>query len=215
MRRDVCDAAFDDLQEGLLNAFTGNVARDGSVWTLPRDLVDLVDIDDALLGPGDVEFCGVDEMEEDILHVFPDVSSLGHRRGVGDGKWYVEDVCESLREQGLAGACRPHQENVCLLKLHVGRRQEVGSDAFVVVVHRHAENLLWSLLADDVLIQLLVYPLGRDALGKNFRIARLTSGGRVLLDDDLPAQGDAFIADEDSVRPCEYSLHLRPRLAAE
>ena len=203
MGRNICDAAFDDLQEGLLNAFAGDVARDGAIWTLARNLVDFVDVDDSLLGPGDIGVCGMNEMQENIFHVFPNVSGLGYRRGVCNGKGYVEDVGEGLREEGLAGACRPHQENVCLLKFDIRRRQEVGSDALVMVVHRHTQNLLWSFLANDVLVELSVYPLWGNALGKNVRIARLLGRRWGILDDDLPAQGDALIADGHSVRPCE------------
>ncbi len=48
LRRNVRDRAFDDLQERLLHALTGDVASDRRVLALARDLVDLVDVDDAL-----------------------------------------------------------------------------------------------------------------------------------------------------------------------
>src|SRR5213592_2712540 len=51
LRRHVRDRAFDQLQERLLYALTGHVARDGGAVALPADLVDLVDIDDAALRP--------------------------------------------------------------------------------------------------------------------------------------------------------------------
>ena len=47
---DVGHGALDDLQERLLHAFAAHVARDGRVVALARDLVDLVDVDDAALG---------------------------------------------------------------------------------------------------------------------------------------------------------------------
>src|SRR6185295_18143035 len=48
------DCAFHDLQEGLLHALARHVAGDRGVVRLAADLVDLVDVDDAALGPLDV-----------------------------------------------------------------------------------------------------------------------------------------------------------------
>ena len=61
LRRDVGDGAFDDLEEGLLDALTGDVAGDGDVAGGFADLVDLVDVDDARLSAGDVVVGGLDE----------------------------------------------------------------------------------------------------------------------------------------------------------
>ena len=59
--RNVCCGALDDLQERLLHTFTRNVACDRWVIALARDLVDLVNIDDAPLRPLNVEIGGLDE----------------------------------------------------------------------------------------------------------------------------------------------------------
>ncbi len=50
MRRDVGDGAFEDLEQRLLHALAGDVAGDGGVLALARDLVDLVYVYDAALG---------------------------------------------------------------------------------------------------------------------------------------------------------------------
>ena len=50
LRRNVGDGAFENLQQRLLHAFAGDIASDRRVFVLLRNLVDLVDIDDALLG---------------------------------------------------------------------------------------------------------------------------------------------------------------------
>ena len=54
LRRNVGDRAFEYLQQRLLHAFTGNVASDRRVLVLAANLVDFVDIDDALLRAFDV-----------------------------------------------------------------------------------------------------------------------------------------------------------------
>ena len=46
LRRNVANGAFQNFQQRLLHAFAGNVARDGNVFRLARDLVDFVDVND-------------------------------------------------------------------------------------------------------------------------------------------------------------------------
>ena len=52
--RDISDRALKDLEQGLLDALARNVAGDRRVVVLAADLIDLVDVDDALLGKLDV-----------------------------------------------------------------------------------------------------------------------------------------------------------------
>ena len=104
LRRDARDRALQDLEQRLLHALTRDVARDGRVVRLARDLVDLVDVDDARLGALDVEVGRLDELEQDVLDVLPDVAGLGERRGVGDGERDVEDARQRLGEECLAAA---------------------------------------------------------------------------------------------------------------
>src|SRR4029078_1741274 len=49
LRRNAGDGALDDLEQRLLHAFARDIARDRRVVALARDLVDLVDVDDAAL----------------------------------------------------------------------------------------------------------------------------------------------------------------------
>src|SRR5690606_28693063 len=67
LRRDGGGGALDDFQQRLLDALAGDVAGDRRVLALAGDLVDLVDVDDALLGLLDVEVGGLDELEQDVL----------------------------------------------------------------------------------------------------------------------------------------------------
>src|SRR5205823_2811779 len=54
LRRHVANGAFQNFQQRLLHAFPRNVAGDRNVFRLARDLVDLIDINDAHLGPFDI-----------------------------------------------------------------------------------------------------------------------------------------------------------------
>src|SRR5699024_4632898 len=55
LRRHVGHSALHDLQQGLLYTLTGDIPGDGSVFALAGDLVNLIHIDDAVLGPLHVE----------------------------------------------------------------------------------------------------------------------------------------------------------------
>ena len=103
LRRHVGDGALDDLEQRLLHALAGDVAGDRWVVALARDLVDLVDVDDAALGALDVEVGGLDQVEQDVLHVLADVAGLGERGGVGDGEGHIEDLGQRLRQ---VASCR-------------------------------------------------------------------------------------------------------------
>ena len=103
LRRHRGGRALEDLQQRLLHALAGHVARDRRVVGLAGDLVDLVDVDDPGLGLLDVEVGGLDQLQEDVLDVLADVAGLGQRRGVGDRERDVEDLA---RASGRAASCR-------------------------------------------------------------------------------------------------------------
>ena len=90
LRRHVGDGAFENLQQRLLHAFAADIAGDGRVFVLLGDLVDFVDIDDALLGLLHVAVGGLQKLEDDIFHVFADIACFGERGGVNDGERHIE-----------------------------------------------------------------------------------------------------------------------------
>src|SRR6478736_6076141 len=207
--------ALQHLEQGLLDALAGDVARDRGVLRLAGHLVDLVDVDDARLGLLHVVVGGLDELEEDVLDVLPDVAGLGQRRRVRDREGDVEHPGEGLREVGLATTRRTDHQDVGLGDLdHVVLRLaadglEAGLDALVVVVDRDGEGLLGVLLADHVGVEELE-DLPR--LGQLLE-ADLGTLGQLLL-DDLVAQLDALIADVD-VGASDELLDLLLALSAE
>ena len=74
LRRHRGGGALDDLQQRLLHALAGDVARDRGVLRLAGHLVDLVDVDDPGLGLLDVVVGGLDQLEQDVLDVLADVA---------------------------------------------------------------------------------------------------------------------------------------------
>src|SRR5712664_1489170 len=189
--RHVGHRALEDLEQGLLHALAGDVAGDRRVLRLPRDLVDLVDVDDAPLGALHVIVRRLQQTQNNILDVLAHVAGLGQCRRVGDGEGHVEHLGEGLGEEGLAGAGGPDEEDVGLLQLHLPRFG-AGLDALVVVVDRDREDLLGPLLAHHVLVE-HVLDLGR--LGEAPQLPALLL--LPLLRDDVVAELDALVADVD------------------
>ena len=208
LRRHRGDRALEDLQQRLLDALAGHVARDRRVVRLARDLVDLVDVDDPGLGLLDVEVGRLDQLEQDVLDVLADVAGLGQRGRVGDRERDVEDPRERLRQVRLAAPRRAEQEDVRLLQLDVvvGRAH---LHALVVVVDGDGERALGGLLADHVLVQ------QRVDLGRAREVVEVeVRGSGELLVDDLVAEVDALVADVDPGAG-DQLLDLPLALAAE
>ena len=149
--RDGGHGAFQDLKQALLDAFSGNVSCNGDVFSLSGDLVDLIDVDDAFLGPADVPSGGVDQSEQDVLHVLPHVSRLGQGRGVRNGEGHVQKLCQGPGQAGLAGAGGTDQKDVALFDADVlsGRLK----DSLIVVVNGNGQCPLGLFLADHILVQ--------------------------------------------------------------
>src|SRR5581483_999818 len=208
LRRDRCRRALQDLEQRLLHALAGDVARDRGVLALPRDLVHLVDVDDAGLGLLDVVVGRLDELQQDVLDVLPDVAGLGERGRVGDREGDVQHLGEGLGEQRLAAPGGAEDQDVGLLQLDVS---VLGADldALVVVVDRDRKDLLGLLLADHVVVEESV-----DLLRLGQLLELEVGGFGELFLDDLVAEVDALVADVHAGAGDEL-LHLLLALPAE
>ncbi len=119
LRRNVGGRAFENLEQRLLHALAGNVAGDRRILALAGDLVDLVDIDDALLGSLDVVVGRLNQLEKNVLDVFADVAGFGQRGRIGHGQRHVENLGEGLRQIRLSRPGRTNEQDVGLLQLDV------------------------------------------------------------------------------------------------
>ena len=202
--------AFEDLEQRLLDTLAGDVAGDRRVFGLASDLVDLIDIDDPLLGTLDVEVGSLDQLEQDVLDVLTDIAGLGESGGVGDGERHVEQPGEGLGHERLARPGGPNQQDVRLLELDllVGGAL-AGAHPLVVVVDRDREDLLGVVLTDDVLGEEVVDLVRLWQLGER----DLLRGGQLLV-DDLVAEIDALVTDVYP-GPGDELLDLFLGLAAE
>ena len=209
LRGDVCHRALENLQQRLLHALARDVAGDGRVLALAGDFVDLVDIDDAVLGQLHVEICRLQQAQQDILDVVADIAGLGEGRRVGDGERHLQHAGERLGKEGLARAGRPDHKDVALLELHILPTAEV--DPLVVVVDRHGQGNFCLLLSDDVLIQ---HRLDLLRGGQLLRCLVALSLLVIAVVQNGHAQLDALVADAHT-RPLNHTVDLILPLAAE
>ena len=115
--------ALEDLEQRLLHAFSGDVARHGGVVpTLARDLVDLVDIDNAAARSVHIAVGRLNEPTQHRFHVVAHIASLGERRGVDDDKRHLHGLGQRLRQIGLADTGRTEQQDVGFGHLHIFER---------------------------------------------------------------------------------------------
>src|SRR5579859_658463 len=191
LRRNVGDGAFQNLQQRLLHALAGDVARDGGVLVLAADLVYFINVDNAGLGAAYVAVSRLQQLEDDVLYILAYVAGLGQGGGVNDGKGNIEHARQGLRQKRLAGSRGPNQQNVALGQLYFAVALAVHVNALIVVVDRHRQLFLGLLLADDVFVEeyLDFLRLGQ-VVGRGCRL-RL---GTVVFQDGV-ANGHALIAD--------------------
>jgi hypothetical protein len=187
--------ALDELQECLLHALARHVARDRGVIRLTRDLVDLVDVDDAGLGLLHIVVALLQELLNDVFHVLADVARLGQGGGIGDGERHVQQSSQGLGQQGLARTGGSDQEDVALGELHIVPRAHAfgaaGLQSLVVVVYGHRQHALGALLSDDVFIQDFL-----DFLGLRQFVAGALGALLEFFADDVVAQLHALVANE-------------------
>ena len=163
------------------------------ILVLAADLIDLIDIDDALLAPLHIPIGVLQQAEDDVLDIFADVSGFGERRGIDNGKRHVQNPRKRLRQQRLAGSRRADQQDVRLRKLDVAAALLVHLNPLVVVVDRYRELLLGGFLPDHVLVEVfLQFQRLRQLMGRAVRLIL------AVVFKDRIADGDAFIANVGS-----------------
>src|ERR1700730_5312759 len=155
LRRHIGNGAFENLAQRLQNALAADITGDGGVFVLLGHLVDLINIDYALLRLLYVAVGGLQELQDNVFHVLADVPGLSKRGGVNDGERHIEHARKSLRQQGLAGARGPDQKNVGLAELHLAGLL-VKKDALVVIINSDGQFLFRAVLADNVAVQELL-----------------------------------------------------------
>ena len=103
---------FEQFQHSLLYALAGYIAGDRWIVTLAGDLVDLIDIDDAVFGSFDIIVTYLQQTGQDTLHIFAYIARLGEYRSIHDRKRHIQKLSDGLSEQGFAGTCLADHDDV-------------------------------------------------------------------------------------------------------
>src|SRR6185295_15255176 len=185
-----------------------DIARNRWVLIFAANLVDFVDIYNALLRPLDIAIRSLQQFQDDVLDVFADVTGFRQGGGINNREGNTQHARQRLGQQRLAGSRRANQKDVCFLYLNVGTAA-AQLDALVMLINRDRQALLGFILSDHVLIQ-KVFDLSR--LGQ-----RRTSRYRfslLIVGNDLIADVNALITDIDGGAGNEF-LDFVLGLAAE
>ena len=93
--------SFDDLQKSLLDAFTGNVTRDGSVLSLTSDLVDLIDVDDAALCLLNISAGFLNQAKQNIFNIFTDITGFSQSCRINNCERHIKQTCQATSQMSL------------------------------------------------------------------------------------------------------------------
>jgi len=86
LRGNIGDGAFQDLKQCLLDALSADITGDGGIFALAGDLVDLINVDNAALGPGHIEIRSLQKAQQDVFHILANITGFGQGGGIRNGK---------------------------------------------------------------------------------------------------------------------------------
>ena len=195
------DRAFHQLQERLLHTFARDVTGDRRVLGLARDLVDFVDVNDTALRALHVIFGRLQKLQDDVLHVLANVTRFGESRRVRHCERHIQNAGKCLSQKRFTTTCRADQQYVRLCQFDLATLLGV-IETLVVIVNSHRQHALGHGLPDHVIIK-----HSTDVFGRRNTVCRFETGRFGLFADDVHAQLDTFIADENG-RPCNQLAHL-------
>ena len=136
LRRNIGKGALDNLQEGLLYAFSGNIPGNGRAVGLPGYLIYFIDIDDTTTGKLHVVICRLEEIEDDVFHILSNISCFCKCGGICNGKRHVQYLGQGLGEKGLAAPGGTDEHDIALLQLYLVHCH-VGFNTLVMIMDSH------------------------------------------------------------------------------
>ena len=140
-----------DLQQCLLYALAGNISCNRYILRLLCDLIDLINIDNAMLCPFNIVIGSLDQLQENVFHIFTYITCLRQRSGICNGKRHIDYPRQCLGKKGFSGTGRSQHQNVAFLQFD---SQIIACQyPLVMIIHSHRKDLLGLILSDDIIIQ--------------------------------------------------------------
>ena len=148
------------FQQVDLHAAAGHVALHRAV-ALPRDLVDFVDIDDAVFGQFRIAVGDFHQIADDVLHVVADIACFGKLCRIGLYERDTDQFGDAPHQICLADASRAEHHDVVLREIML--RQfgllQTTADMVVMVANRDGQHFFRLILADNKTVQIILYLL--------------------------------------------------------
>ena len=123
------------------------------VLALPGDLVDLVHVDDPVLGQIHVIVRSLQQAQQDILHILAHIARFRQRGGVRNRKGHIYDLRQRLRQISLSGAGGTDHNDIALLQLNLVVIVLGSHHSFIVIIDGNRHHLLGFLLTDHILVK--------------------------------------------------------------
>jgi len=155
LRRNVHHRPLQELEQSLLHPFPRHITRNGGIVALAGDLVDLINKDNAPFGGLHVIVGHLQQAGQQTLYVFAHIAGFGKHRGVNNRKGYMQHPGNGTRQKGLARPGLPYQNDVGLFNLGF-IVPDLLPQPLVMVVDSHGQNLLGTVLPDDILVKKLL-----------------------------------------------------------
>ena len=154
-----------ELEQVDLHAAAGDIAA-GEVLR-GGDLVDLVDVDDAVLGQLDIAIGRLHEVAHEVLDIAADIAGLGKLRRVGLHERHADELGDAAHEVGFADAGGAEEDDVLLGVVALAQLGAVEALAHVVVVvaDGDGEDLLGVVLFDDEAVEVVADFAGPEVEG--------------------------------------------------
>src|SRR5690554_3265020 len=190
LRRYRSCGALDQFQQRLLHTLARNITGNRRVIRLARDLVDLIDIDDAPLGLLHIVIALQQQLLNDVLDIFTHVARLCQSRGIGNGERHVKQACHGFGQQGLTATGRTDQQNIGLAQLDFVVLA-TGTETFVVIVDCYRKHRFGTILANHIVIESAANFAGN---GQTLLVT-LGLGIENFLTNDVVTQIDTLVAD--------------------
>ncbi|MNU55736.1 hypothetical protein D3C71_448180 [compost metagenome] len=145
-------STFKDLEQSLLNTFTGYIAGDGWILRFTGNFINFIDIDNPAFCFLHVIIGSLNQFEQNVLYIFTHITCFCKRCCIGNGERNIQNFSHSLGKKSLTGTSRSQKKNITLLKFYIFNFA-LSVYPFVVVVHRYREGFLSLILSNNILIK--------------------------------------------------------------
>ncbi len=142
------------LEQVGLHAAAADVPARGVVGG--GDLVDLVDVDDAVLGAGHVAVGQAQQVAHHVFDVAAHIAGLGELGGIGLDERHADQVGRAADQEGLPDAGGAEEDDVLLGVVRRFLAFQGQAHMVVVVAEGDAEDLLGLVLLDDEAVEVIL-----------------------------------------------------------